>query len=488
MMNLKQTSAFFWMIALAAPIACSDDEGGGASTGGTGTGSADDGGTAGPAESNCGNGMLDDNEECDGELLNGAACSDAHPAYEGGTLACGGSCTFDASGCTVAADTPLVAINEVTSDSVESGEFAGKNDAIELYNAGTASADLGGWLLSDDSGFPLDKTYTFPAGVTLAPGEFLVLQSDDGTMGADGTGGGVTADGGDTGGGTTSGGTTGDTGGSDTGGTGTTGAGETGGGSDTGPTGTVGGLPFGLNASGEETVSLRNGDGFVSSVVVDGFKARVSYCRVGDGHGAWFQCEQTFGGANEVAPNACGNGIVENEEECDTPDFSGLTCEGMDIGFEGGSLSCTPACNLRTDYCTTNSQIVINEFEASTDDIEIYNGSDEEVDLSGWVLTDGRIDGDYIVGMDDEALVFADGTTLGAGEYLVVPFGVGAGQHPFGLNLGGETVVLTQVSPITIIDQVTYPADSATISYCRIPNGPDGSWTADCAPTMGAEN
>ncbi len=47
----------------------------------------------------CGNGVIDDGEQCDGGNLNGFTCTDL--GYAGGTLACDPvTCTYDASGCT----------------------------------------------------------------------------------------------------------------------------------------------------------------------------------------------------------------------------------------------------------------------------------------------------------------------------------------------------------------------------------------------------
>lgn len=47
----------------------------------------------------CGNGVIDDGEQCDGGNLGGFSCSDL--GYSGGTLACDPvTCTYDASGCT----------------------------------------------------------------------------------------------------------------------------------------------------------------------------------------------------------------------------------------------------------------------------------------------------------------------------------------------------------------------------------------------------
>ena len=52
-------------------------------------------------------------------------------------------------------------------------------DLIELHNAGGTAADLSGCSLSDDPAVP--RKYVFPAGTTIAPGGYLVLQADGGT-------------------------------------------------------------------------------------------------------------------------------------------------------------------------------------------------------------------------------------------------------------------------------------------------------------------
>ncbi len=46
----------------------------------------------------CGNGVIDDGEQCDSDNLNGFSCTDL--GYSGGDLACDPvTCTYDASGC-----------------------------------------------------------------------------------------------------------------------------------------------------------------------------------------------------------------------------------------------------------------------------------------------------------------------------------------------------------------------------------------------------
>ncbi|MBN2422150.1 hypothetical protein JXB41_02895 [Candidatus Woesearchaeota archaeon] len=45
----------------------------------------------------------------------------------------------------------------------------------------------------------------------------------------------------------------------------------------------------------------------------------------------------------------CGDGIKNNEEECDTSDFGGSSCASY--GFNAGSLSCTANCTIETNAC-----------------------------------------------------------------------------------------------------------------------------------------
>jgi hypothetical protein len=47
----------------------------------------------------------------------------------------------------------------------------------------------------------------------------------------------------------------------------------------------------------------------------------------------------------------CGDGVIENGEECDTNDFGVATC--LSLGFAGGSLACTGACTFDTTLCTS---------------------------------------------------------------------------------------------------------------------------------------
>ena len=428
----------------AGSAATADDTGSGATgepttgeptTGEATSAEATSGGTqdTGSGDS-CGNGEIDAGEVCDGAALGGKQCFDVDAAFIGGALGCADDCaSFDASGCEVDPNVALVAVNEVTSKGAATGPYADQGDAIELFNAGGAAADLGGWRLSDDPRLPVDKTYVFPPGTTLAPGAFLVLVAlDEVTM--------------------------------------------------------QGQLPFGVSDDKEETLTLVDAQGgAVDEVVFSGVDAVVSYCRLPDGTGAWQTCAQSFGAANAAAMVVCGDGVIGEGEDCDGAALGGQTCEGLGLGFTGGTLGCAATCSFDASMCESDSTVALNELESTDDQIELYNAGNQVIDLSGWILTDDAVGQDYDPAADLEKLVFAPQTTLAAKQFLVVAKGMGAGEHIFGLGAGGDTVTLLMPN-LEVVDQVTYAMDEAAQSYCRLPDGPGGAWTVDCAPTLGAAN
>ena len=326
-----------------------------------------------------------------------------------------------------------VTVNELSSEGATQGPYAGKGDVIELYNGGEAMVDLGGWKLSDDPRFPDDKTYVFPPGSALAPGAFLVLVAlDEVTM--------------------------------------------------------TGELPFGISNDKEETITLVDAGGAEADVVTfNGADAVVSWCRLPDGTGAWSQCDASFGASNALASEVCGDGAIGEGEDCDGAELADQTCEGLDLGFIGGVLGCSPTCSFDASMCESDSTAALNEIESESDQIEVYNAGNQALDISGWILTDDVVDQDYDPVADTEKLVFAPQTSLAAKQFLVVAKGMRPGQHPFGLSTGGDTVTLLRPN-LEVVDQVAFGADEATVSYCRLPDGPGGAWTSGCTPSFGAAN
>ncbi len=416
----------------ASATAASDGDGttGGAATDAASTSDGATGGATGNQSTTgapgvCGDGVRGGDEVCDGADLGGQGCADVDPKYSGGQLACAANCmSFDASGCDLPPGTALVALNELTAVGVDVGEWAGKGDLVELYNAGDAPADLSGYKLADDAALPADKTYTFPGGTTLAPGAWLV----------------------------------------------------------------VGELPFGLAQDKTETLVLVDaGAQIVDSVTFDGADALASYCRLPDGQGGWGACVATFGAANSAdgGGDGCGDGVADAGEACDGVDLGGQTC--ADLGFAGGALACTAMCALDTAGCVMGDALVLNELEATGDDIELYNAGNAPIDVSGWILTDDVVDPNYDPMADPEKLVFAAQSTIPAKGFLVIPKGMNVNQHPFGLGAAGDTVTLLRPN-LELVDQVSYAAGEADVSYCRLPDGPGGAWTPMCTPTLGAPN
>lgn len=55
--------------------------------------------------------------------------------------------------------------------------------------------------------------------------------------------------------------------------------------------------------------------------------------------------------ASEVGGDACGNGLVDDPEQCDGDDLDGNDCLGA--GFVSGALACTPQCTLDTSDCVS---------------------------------------------------------------------------------------------------------------------------------------
>jgi hypothetical protein len=62
-----------------------------------------------------------------------------------------------------------------------------------------------------------------------------------------------------------------------------------------------------------------------------------------------FGCANTQDDTEDPDPPRCGNGIIENNEECDTNNLNGESCES--IGFQGGILQCAPNCLFGTANC-----------------------------------------------------------------------------------------------------------------------------------------
>lgn len=144
---------------------------------------------------------------------------------------------------------------------------------------------------------------------------------------------------------------------------------------------------------------------------------------------------------------------------------------------------------------TITSPVVINEIMASNsstaideegeygDWIELYNNSDQAVNLTGWYLTD-----------EDTNLQrwpFPQGTIIDANSILVIwaddKAALTTGLHAnFKLSASGENVFL--VNPDSkFADKLTYERAETDASFARMPNG-SGKFTWTTSSSFGARN
>ena len=122
----------------------------------------------------------------------------------------------------------------------------------------------------------------------------------------------------------------------------------------------------------------------------------------------------------------------------------------------------------------------------SPDWIELKNESDEDIDLSGLCLSDGK--------KNLEKFVFPEGVVLPAGGFLIVfcsdeervvtlDDGTLEIHTAFKLSADGEKAVLSYQG--VILDIVRFDLQTKDVSWAK---KPDGSWTTSEIPTPGAEN
>jgi len=140
--------------------------------------------------------------------------------------------------------------------------------------------------------------------------------------------------------------------------------------------------------------------------------------------------------------------------------------------------------------------LVINEFMASNDTtiadtsgefadwVEIYNPSDEAVDLAGMTFSDG----------DDASVMptgFPDITTIPAGGFIFVWFDKDPDEGPLHINAklsdGGESVILFDTDGTTVIDSIDFGEQFTDVSTGRFPDSSD-TWDLTVTPTPGAAN
>lgn len=113
-----------------------------------------------------------------------------------------------------------------------------------------------------------------------------------------------------------------------------------------------------------------------------------------------------------------------------------------------------------------NSTIVADNYGEYDDWIELFNLSGTAIDLSGYYLSDNK--------KKPGKWTFPQGTIIAGNDYLIIwadEDTTELGLHAnFKFSSGGEDAVLSSPDK-TILDKVSFPAQSEEFSYARVPNG-----------------
>ena len=159
--------------------------------------------------------------------------------------------------------------------------------------------------------------------------------------------------------------------------------------------------------------------------------------------------------------------------------------EHPEMGF-----TCSPGKSNITlkinEFIAKNDNGIQDEFGNYGDWIELYNYGETEVDITGMYMSD-MVDNPTLYSFNptvipsgDYLLIWCDGTDT---DVITDPDTLHA---DFKLGAGGETVLLSY-SANTIIDSLTFGAQTADISYGRYPDGTD-NWMSFTVPTPRESN
>jgi tetratricopeptide (TPR) repeat protein len=117
-----------------------------------------------------------------------------------------------------------------------------------------------------------------------------------------------------------------------------------------------------------------------------------------------------------------------------------------------------------------------------SDYLELFNGSGESIDMTGWEL--------LLAGVDENRSFILPETHLESGEHLLVFYSGATDRSPYhtGFKLPGDGGVLTlRNSQGEEVNQVVYPPQRANIAYLRYEDGIN-SFVYDEIPSPGRSN
>lgn len=132
------------------------------------------------------------------------------------------------------------------------------------------------------------------------------------------------------------------------------------------------------------------------------------------------------------------------------------------------------------EFMASNGDTIEDQYGEDSDWIELYNTSEEDVNLKGLCLSDGKknlekfVFPDYVMPAGSYLLIFASGKEeVGETEIHV----------PFKLSASGEKVVLSYQG--VILDSISFDQQEKDVSMARVD---ERNWRYTALPTPGAEN
>ncbi len=150
-----------------------------------------------------------------------------------------------------------------------------------------------------------------------------------------------------------------------------------------------------------------------------------------------------------------------------------------------------------TENITSSDKVKINEVLPNPDDtqdcngdgsftdsgdefIELYNYGDEDIDLSGWKIS------------DNNDLTIESGTTIESGDFVYFVSGDKQGNYGSewsgswpNLNNGGDDLKIYNNNDL-LVDEINYASSTEGKSWSRIPDGNESFWEVE--PTPGYTN
>lgn len=135
----------------------------------------------------------------------------------------------------------------------------------------------------------------------------------------------------------------------------------------------------------------------------------------------------------------------------------------------GGSPAKPDTYIARDDFNLVINEIMTNSPDPQPDFVELYNYSNEKLDVSGYILTDNPGLAKYVI---------PDGTEIGARRFLTLD----ENELGFALNSDGETLYLIAATRDRVVDAYRFRGQPVETTIGRYPDG-SNQWTQLSSPS-----